>query len=898
MNVERPNADALLAKVISEEQRENRGHLKVFLGACAGVGKTYTMLEAAQALRSEGESVLVGVVETHGRKETEALLSGLEILPPHTSEYRGMTVSEFDLEEALRRRPPLILVDELAHTNAPGSRHAKRWQDVLELLQNGINVYTALNVQHLESLNDVVAQITGVQVRETVPDSIVEKANEIVLVDLPPEELLERLREGKVYMAGQAERAAGNFFRSGNLAALRELSLRFLADHINSEVQVYRNAHAISTIWATTERLLVCVGPSPSSSRLIRSTRRLADLLHCEWIALSVETPAILNSDESVRAAIATNLRLAQGLGAEVVTVSGMGVAAEALRYARQRNVTKLVVGKTRTAGWSNWFSGSLVDEIVRDSCDIDVFVIRGDLGRDGRNPTVRAATPSRTLSPYLVAIGAVMSATAVAFALYPHVVITDLAMIYLAAVAAAATQASRRAAFLAAILSALCFDFLFVPPRFTFAVSEAQYLGTFAILFVVGLVIADLSIRHRHQADLARRSENRIAVLHQLSRRLSSARGLASVLDQSTAEISRVFNSAVSIWLPDGQGHVKQAASEPISKPDGKDAGVAQWAYDQGAMAGCGTETLSSTSLLFVPLLSSKTPVGVLGIAPPPDQETFYPDQIQLLEALAGQIALAVEVDRLEEERRLTVMQAQTERLRNSVLSSVSHDLRTPLASIIGSATSLLQSGKSLDVVTQTNLIQDIHNEAGRLDRLIANLLDITRLEGGASPLRLEPVPLADILAGPLDTLAKSLAKRDVKVTLPPDLPFVLADELLMQHVILNLVENALKYSPPDSPIIITASHSGESVAVDILDSGPGLEEGEENRIFEKFVRGSASAGIGGAGLGLAICRAVVEAHGGRISARNRSEGGAVFRVTLPVAPAGSMEIPEGENQ
>ena len=883
-NDHRPDPDALLAKVRAQQDRKERGKLKVFFGACAGVGKTYAMLEAARARLADGVDVVAGVVETHKRAETESLLEGIPALPRRKLDHRGVQLGRIRPGRRPPAPPALVLVDELAHTNAPGSRHAKRWQDVKELLDNGIDVHTTVNVQHIDSLNDVVAQVTTVQVRETVPDSVLEDADEIVLVDLPPEELLERLRDGKVYVPEQAKRAAESFFRPGNLAALRELSLRFLANRVNAQVQVYRDSHAIRGIWPTAERLLVCVGraqPPPSSSAPPAALRR-------SCMRSGSPSPWSLRRQSAARAGARGCRGKPRACGA---SWCGSGDHNRRERGGGGRpsregaECHQIVVGKAAGPRWREILGRTLVDEIVRRSGDIDVYVIRGD---GEPTPPVRAnlAGVPQSWHPYRVALFAVAVCTALAWAMYPHFALADLIMVYLAGIAFTATRGSRRAALLSTLLSLVTFDLLFVPPRFTISVEGAHYLATFVVMFVVAMVISSLALRLRQQVDLARKNEERTAALHRLSKRLAGARGMAAIVDIAADEVAAAQGDSVAIWLPDTRGRLSPRASRPRSaEHPPKDHGVAQWVLDNCQVAGFGTDTLSSSDSVFLPLVAGQAAAGVLSVRPPAGQQSLYPDQMRLLDAMASQIGLAIEVERLEEEGQAIQSEAQAERLRSSILSSLSHDLRTPLASIVGSASSLLEESAPLSDDTKRELARTIREEADRLDRLISNLLDLTRIEGAGLHLRLDAVPVDELVGTALRVMANSLAARQVDIQIPADLPFVSADEILTQHVVLNLLENALKYSPSGTSIGIEARVVGDVVEIEFGDHGPGIAPGEEELIFEKFARGSASTGRGGAGLGLTICRSIVEAHGGTVRAANRRGGGALFCFTLPVA-------------
>jgi two-component system, OmpR family, sensor histidine kinase KdpD len=654
MHDNRPDPDALLARVQEEETHQGRGKLKIFFGATAGVGKTYAMLEAAHARRKEGVDVVVGWVDTHGRAETEALLAGLEVLPRRAVAYRGTTVDAFDLDAALQRHPALILVDELAHTNAPGSRHAKRWQDVAELLDTGIDVYTTVNVQHLESLNDVVAQITGVLVRETVPDSLLDQAADVELIDLPPDELLQRLREGKVYVPEQARRALDHFFSKGNLIALRELALRRTADRVDAQMQVYRSMHAITETWPTTERILVCVSPSPLSARLVRATRRMAARLRAEWLAVYVETPASLRLPEADRDRVVHTLRLAEQLGAETVTLSGQNVSEELLNYARTRNVSKIVVGKPRRPRWKEIVFGSVVDELARNTDDIDVYVIGGEHD-DSRPVSIRQPAQTNDAAAYGWSVLVVLLCTALDWLLFPAFERANLVMVYLLGVVVVAMRGGRFAALLASVLSVAAFNMFFVSPNMGLAVAHLEYLVTLVVMLLVALVISTLTVRLRQQAEAARHRERRTAALYALSRELASTRDTDGLLRAAARHVHEVFESQVSFLLPDATGHLQQwdagadGQSHGLGRQvlfafDTKEYAVARWVYEHRQMAGLGTATLPSAEALYIPLLGTRGAVGVLGVRPAAPRRLMAPEQLHLLETFANQTALGTE--------------------------------------------------------------------------------------------------------------------------------------------------------------------------------------------------------------------------------------------------------------
>lgn len=884
MDNSRPNPDDLLARVQAEETKQTRGRLKIFFGPAAGVGKTFAMLEAAHERQAAGADVMVGWIDTHGRTETESLLAGLEVLPRRAVTYRGATLLEFDLDAALARHPALILVDELAHTNVPGARHTKRWQDVEELLQAGIDVYATVNVQHIESLNDVVAQITGVAVRETVPDSILEQADEVELIDLSPDELLQRLRQGKVYVPHQAEQAMRSFFRKGNLIALRELALRRTAERVDAQMQAYMRDHAIPKVWPATERILVCISPSPLSIRLVRAARRMAAGLRAQWIVANVETPAQLRLPEAARERVIQTLRLAEQLGAETVILSGQNASDEILTYARAHNVTRILVGKPTHPRWRDLLFGSMLDAIVRGSGEIDVHAISGE---QGAPPPLSRPRLERT-SPwaaYAWAVVVVVAITAFCQVAPPFFAEANLIMLYLLGVVLVAARLGRGPSVVASILSVAAFDFFFVLPFLTFAVSDTQYAITFAVMLIVALVISGLTARLGLQAKAAREREQRTAALYALSRELASTRDIPNLLQAAARHVGELFHSQVSALLLDPTKGLTPAAAYPANfQLDITEQGVAQWAYEHRQMAGLGADTLPGAQALYVPLVAAQGAVGVLGIRPANGRSLQAPEQAHLLETLANQTALAVERAHLAEEAEQAHLQVETERLRNTLLSSVSHDLRTPLASITGAASSLAEGGESLTPALRRDLAQTIYEEATRLNRLVSNLLDMTRLESGTVQLRREWQSLEEVIGGALTRLDPLLEGRTVDVDLPPNLPLVQFDMGLIEQALINLVENAVKYSPLHSPVTLRAMQTGNAIQVEVADRGPGISPGDEDRIFDKFYRGPEQRTTQGAGLGLAICRAIVEAHGGRIWVTPRPGGGSLFCFTLPV--------------
>ena len=891
MTARRPDPEELLARVREQERRAGRGRLKIFFGASPGVGKTYAMLEEARAKQREGVGVLVGVVETHGRAETTALLDGLEVLPRKKLEYRGVALEEFDLDAALARRPTLILVDELAHTNAPGSRHTRRFQDVEELLAAGISVYTTLNVQHLESLNDVVAQITGIQVRETVPDSILDQADELELADLSADDLLKRLQEGKVYVPEQAARAIEQFFRKGNLIALRELALRRTAERVDAQMRGYMQEHGIHETWPAGERLLVCIGPNPAGARLVRAGKRMATSLKCEWVVVCVETAGQTISVAD-RAALVQNLQLAQELGAQAITLSGHSVADEVLAYARAHNITKIIAGKPTHGRWRDKIFGSLLDHLVRGSGDIDVYVITGD-AEEGQAPRRGVVGPRAGWRDYVWAGTVVGVCSLLGAAVFQFLSVTDVAVIYLLGAGVVASRFGRGPSVVAAFLSIAAFDFFFVPPRFTFAVTDFRYVLTFVVMLAVALVISGLTLRIREQAETARVRERRTGALYAMSRELAATRGLADLARVASRHLQDTFEARVQFLFPDAGGRLQAPVGVPPAYPvDEKELSVAHWVFVRSHVAGVGTDTLPAAQAFYQPLIASESTIGVVGLRPADPQRFDDPTLQRLIETFAGQAALALERAMLAERAQREQLEIEAERLRTALLSSLSHDLRTPLGAITGAASSLLEEHSALSQPARQDLLKTILEEARRMNRLIGNLLDMIRVESGALEVQKEWQPLEETVGVALIRLDDRLREHPVTVRLPPDLPLVPVDGVLIEQVFVNLLENAVKYTPLGTPIDISAEATPGIVRVEVADRGPGLSPEEETRIFDKFYRAPGTPSQGGIGLGLTICRGIITAHGGRIWAENRTGGGAVFRFTLPLTGAKPMPV------
>src|SRR5450631_186678 len=887
MAKQRPDPDDLLAEVKADEARAARGRLKIFFGASAGVGKTYAMLVAAQTLRSSGGDVILGVLETHGRVETAALLEGLEQLPPLLLDVQGTSVREFNLDAALVRKPALILVDELAHTNAPGSRHPKRWQDIEELLDNGIDVFTTLNVQHLESLNDVVGGITGVKVWETVPDTFFDRADDVVLVDIPAEELLARLKEGKVYMPEQAERAAGNFFRKGNLMALRELALRRTADVVEGDVREYRADKAIDGVWKTQARLLCCIGPDAGSEHTVRSAARMAGQLGVEWAAVYVETPLLQRLSAERRERILRVVKLAQDLGARSAILTGSDVCQAIVDHARAGNFGTVVVGRGPRQRFP--LRRTMSDAIAAAEDTLHVLEIGRGTRESGTPLVARPAIMQGEASPktgerrtrYLWTMLACVATTAGAAVLNRYFDLANIVMVFLLTVVLVAARWGRGPAVLAAVVNVLAFDFLFVPPRFSFAVSDAQYLLTFAVMLAVGLITGQLTAGVRFQARVAGHREERARTLYEFARELSGLLTTGQVIEVAEDFMSRTFRANVSILVPDEVERLASPTARGMRNP--VDVAAAQWSYDRSEPAGAGTDTLPANDFLFLPLKAPMRTRGVLAIRPERSRDLMIPEQMRQYETFAALIAIALERVHYVDVAQDALIKIESERLRNSLLSALSHDLRTPLAVLLGLSESMALTQPALSV-QQADIARTIGEEVRRLIALVNNLLDMARIQSGEVRLNLDWHPLEEVIGSALRAIRPALGDRRVAVELPPELPLVNMDAVLIERVLVNLLENVSKYTPADSRVTVSARTSGGDLEVSVADDGPGIPAGKEEALFEKFARGEKETATPGVGLGLAICRAIIEAHKGRIHAETGHAKGARFVFTLPL--------------
>ena len=894
MDEVRPDPDQLLARVEAEEARAKRGRLRIFFGASAGVGKTYAMLEAARSLRSGGTDVVVGYVEPHGRVETERLLEGLERLPTLAVSYREILRHEFDLDAALRRRPSILLVDELAHSNLvggqPAPRHPKRWQDVEELLDAGISVWTTVNVQHLESLNDLVAQITGVRQKETLPDRFFNEADDIELIDLPPDDLLARLRSGKVYIPDEAATAVERFFRTPNLMALRELALRRVADRVEAAARALPVDRTRARL--ASDRIMVAVGPDQQAEQLVRAGKRLADALDSEWTVVYVETPALLRLSEAQRNRRIDVLRLAESLGAETVTLDGPTAAATLLEYAQTRNATRVIVGAPKRRGWRAWLRPSTSTQLLRHARGFDLTAIAlPEQAESQRAPRSRAtvADSSPIRWPrYGWALVTTLLCSAVAFGLYPRFELANLVMVYLLGVTVAGLRFGRGPAVMTAILNVAAFDFFFVPPRFSFAVSDVQYLLTFSVMLTIALVIANLVASVRQQTRVAGARERRTALLYAMSRELAATRGISGMARVAVRHLAEVFQIKAVVLLPDAEGKLHYPRDRPLENSfRSADLAVAQWVADHSRQAGLGTDTLPAATGLYLALGDERQRLGVLAVLPSNPRRVLLPEQRHLLETFASQIGLALERARLAEVAEAAGLAAERESLRNTLLASISHDLRTPLAVMAGAGSTLAEHGAKLDEATRFSLAHSIETKAREMSELVSNVLDLMRFESGQVVLRRDWETLDDLVGTALQRLEVRLAGHAVELRMAPELPPVYVDATLIVQLFANLLDNAAKYTPAGTRVSVSAVADGTFVRVVVEDDGPGLPPGEPARLFDKFQRGNGEGTVVGVGLGLAICQAIVRAHGGEIEAQRRAGRGARFEFTLPSSEA-----------
>ena len=888
----RPSPEALLEQVA----REGRGRLKVFLGAAPGVGKTYEMLTQARQRKFDGIDVVIGVVETHGRRETELLTKGLEYIPKKHIPYKGRVLNEMDLDAILLRKPKLALVDELAHTNVEGSRHPKRYLDVEELLAEGIDVYTTLNVQHLESLNDIVARITRVRVNETVPDSILDRANDVEIVDLTPEDLIQRLKEGKVYLPEAAERATQNYFVPGNLTALRELALRRTAQRVDDQMVNYMRSHAIQGPWEAGARVLVRINERPGGAALVRYGRRMAERLHATWAAVYVETPSAQHFTDAEQDRIAEALRVAVRLGGQAITVPGSNVADGIVDYAHKNNFTHIVTSTTHRSWWATLMRQSTTFEIIRRAGGIAVHVVPDQLTRamKGQQPTKSVsvqrfeAALDAALNPkgHLGSVMMVGIALAVGLALqYFRIGPANVGLVFLTAVFMSAITYGLWPALLAVVVSALAYNFFFLPPLYTFTIADPANVVTVFFFGFIAIVASNLAARVRAQAVLTHERAAMTENLYLFSRKLAAVFSLDDLLWATSYQIAQMLKVRVVILLPEGESIAVRAGYPPEDELDLADMAAAMWVWEHANPAGRGADTLPGAKRFFLPMRTGRGVVGVIGLDSDHPGPLLTPDQKRLFDSLSDQAALAIERIKLADDIDRAKFTAETERLRAALLTSISHDLRTPLASILGSATSLRSQRQTLDETAQDELLCAIQEEAERLNRFIANLLDITKLESGAIQPRLEPIDLADVVGSALGRAGKVLSLHRIGVNLAPDLPLVPLDPVLFEQVLFNLLDNAAKYAPAGTFVEVGARKEADRIRIDVRDEGAGIPQADLERIFDKFYRIQAGdRKRAGTGLGLPISRGFVEAMGGTIKATNRMDrSGADFVILLP---------------
>lgn len=878
----RPSPEALLESA----SREGRGRLKIFLGAAPGVGKTYEMLTSGRARRAEGVDVVIGVVETHGRKETQALVDGFEIVPRRSVDYKGRALEEMDLDAILARRPALVLVDELAHTNVAGSRHPKRYLDVEELLSQGIDVYTTLNIQHVESLNDVVAQITRIRVRETVPDSIVDRADDIEVIDLTPADLIKRLEEGKVYLGNTARRAITNYFSPGNLTALRELALRRTAQRVDEQLLSHMQSHAIPGPWAAGERILVCIDDGAGAQALIRLAKRQADRLRAPWSALYVETPQAAALSEAAKTRIAGALRLAEQLGGEAVTLPGQDVAGEIIRHAAANNVTQIVVGKPAKPYWRELFGGSVSHDLIRRAGDISVHVVSVAEGEKDARPLAAGGKRPFSLQPYLGMLVSVAVALGVAELLSQVMDLRNIALVFLMSVLISAVTGGFWPALVASILSALALNFFFIPPLYTLTISDPENVVALGFFLLVALIASNLTARVQRQANAARQRARTTEDLYLFSKKLAGTGTLDDVLWATAFQIASMLRVRVVILMPEDGTLAVRAGYPPDDTLVDADIAAARWAWEHDRPAGRGADTLPGAKRLYLPLRTGRTAVGVIGLDDDREGPLLTPEQQRLLDALADQAAVAIERIQLVADVDRAKLAAEADRLRSALLTSISHDLKTPLASIMGAAGTLRDYRSALPEEDHTALLATVIDESERLNRFIANLLDMTRIESGAMEPNATLVDVADVVGSALRRAAKITAGHRVETELPEDLPMLRLDPVLFEQVLFNLIDNAAKYAPAGSAIAIRARQDEGAVVIEVLDEGPGLPPADLERVFDSFYRVRKGDQVrAGTGLGLAICRGFVEAMGGMIEAGNRRDRtGAVFAIRMPV--------------
>lgn len=884
----RPSPEALLEKAA----QETRGRLKIFLGAAPGVGKTYEMLMSGRARKSEGDDVVIGVVETHGRKETEALVEGFEIIPRAKVAYKGQHLDEMDLDAVLERRPQLVLVDELAHTNAPGSRHPKRYLDVLEILDQGIDVYTTLNIQHVESLNDVVAQITRIRVRETVPDSVIDRADDVEIIDLTPNDLIKRLHEGKVYLPKTARRAIENYFSPGNLTALRELALRRTAQRVDEQLLRHMQAHAIEGPWGAGDRILVCVDENARGPSLVRYAKRQADRLRAPWAAVYIEAPRATSVSEADKDRIAATLRLAEQLGGETITFPGQHVARELLQYASDNNYSHIVVGRSNKPRWRELLEGSVSHDLIRHAGDISVHVVTGSKEAEAgasRRSASAADLPRRSdWKIYARSTFIVAAAAGIGMLLWPWIGVEHIGLIFLTAVVTIAVWSGLLPSLYASALSAATYNFFFTEPYHTLFISRPREVISVVFFTIVAVIVSNVAARARVQTLAARARTRTTESLYSFSRKLAGAGTLDDVLWASAHQMASMLKVRVVILLPENGTVAVRAGFPPDDTLVDADIAAARWAWEHNRPAGRGADTLPGARRLYLPLITGKTPVGIVGLDSDKEGPLLAPEQQRLFDALADQAAVAIERIQLVDNVDKARLAAEADKLRSALLTSISHDLKTPLAAILGAAGTLRDYANAVSQEDRTELLATIVDESERLNRFIANLLDMTRIETGAMEPNASLQYLDDIVGSALRRAEKIMSRHRTVTEIPPNLPMLRLDPVLFEQVLFNLFDNAAKYAPAGTTVRVRAWEDGQWIVIQVLDEGPGIPPPDLERVFDSFHRVRKQDHVlAGTGLGLSICKGFVEAMGGTISASNRTDrSGAVFTIRMPVPP------------
>src|SRR5215471_3525352 len=890
---QRPLPEALLEA--AKREHGGLGRLKIFIGAAPGVGKTYEMLQSAHARLKGGADIVIAFVETHGRAETEVLLRGLEVIPRKRLDYKGQILEEMDIDAVIARHPQIAVVDELAHTNAPGSRHPKRYLDVEELLSRGIDVYTAVNIQHIESLNDVVAQITHVRVRETVPDSVFDRADAIELIDLTPDDLIQRLKDGKVYVPKQAERALEHYFSPGNLTALRELALRRTADRVDEQLLSHMQANAIAGPWAAGERILVCVSEDPRAAGLVRYTKRVADRVHAPWTAISIETRRSLQLSDEERDRLADTLRLAEALGGEALTIPGVErrIADDIINFAHANNVTQIIIGKSTRSRLFEIMRGSVVHDLVRRAGNITVNVIAGEELPSGPALNSMVQTSARTEPfnprPYLMAVLTTALGLAVAELLQPWFGIENVDLVLLTAVVGVAVRFGLWPSLLATVAASLAYNFFFMPPIYTFTITDPTNIAAFFLFMVIAIVVSNVAARVRTQADTAIGRIRMTEQLYAFSRKLAGTATLDDVLWATAYQTALMLKVRVVLLLPEQGLLTVKAGYPPEDQLDPADLAAANWAWSNDRPAGRGSDTLPGAKRLFLPMRTGRGSIGVIGIDDDRTGPLLTPDQRRLLDALVDQGALAIERVLLVEDMEKVKRTVESERLRSALLTSISHDLKTPLASVLGAASTMRDLASGLSEQQKHDLLATVIDESERLNRFIANLLDMTKLESGAIVPNTALHDVGEIVGSALRRASKILGRHKVSLEFDADLPMLALDAVLFEQVLFNLLDNAAKYSPPDTTISILSLRDKDSVSLQVADEGEGIPPGELESVFDKFYRVQKSDHVRpGTGLGLAISRGFIEAMHGKIFAANRTDRrGAVLTIRLPVPAA-----------